>query len=86
MQFQTPLEQAKIDLSLLEGEGDEMVDYAEHYLDLVTQDNNTVWWKLFNAVSAKNWGNILGLVELLFCLPMSNGHVERVFSAKNYQN
>lgn len=24
--------------------------------------------------------NILSLVELLFCLPMSNGHVERVFS------
>ena len=30
--------------------------------------------------SAKNWGNILGLIELLFCLPMSNGHMERVFS------
>ena len=46
----------------------------------MTQDTNTVWWKLFNSTSAKKWGNILGLVELLFSLPMSNGHVERVFS------
>ena len=49
-------------------------------MDLVTQDNNTVWCKLFNCTSDKNWGNILGLIELLFCLPVSNGHVERVFS------
>lgn len=32
------------------------------------------------APSSKNWTNILNLIELLFCLPMSNGHVERVFS------
>ena len=36
--------------------------------------------KLFNAPSSKNWTNILSLIELLFCLPMSYGHVERVFS------
>ena len=78
--FQIPLEQARIDISCLEEEWDEMTDFAKRYLDLVTQENNTVWWKLFNSVSAKNWGNILGLIELLFCLPLSNGHVERVFS------
>ena len=33
-----------------------------------------------NSPSAKKWPNILGLVQLLFCLPVSNGHVEQVFS------
>ncbi len=80
VRFQIPLQQAQINISLLEEEWDDMVDHARRYLDLVTQDNNVVWWKRFNGSNAKNWGNILGLVELLFCLPMSNGHVERVFS------
>ena len=26
------------------------------------------------------WSNVLVIVELLFCLPMSNGHLEQVFS------
>ena len=33
-----------------------------------------------NAVDAKKLRNILSLVEYLFCLPVANGHVERVFS------
>ena len=57
-----------------------MTDHARRYLDLVMQDSNTVWWKLFNCASAKIWGNILGLIELLLCLPMSNGLVEHMFS------
>ena len=28
----------------------------------------------------KKWSNILSLVELLFCHPMANGRVERIFS------
>ena len=40
-----------------------------------------IWWKLFNSVNSKKWANILSLVELLFCLPMANGHVERLFSS-----
>ena len=39
-----------------------------------------VWWKLFNAVDAKKWSNVLVVIELLFCLPIANGRVERVFS------
>ena len=57
--FQVPLEHATVDLSLLKEEWDDMLDYAKRYLDLVTQDANTVWWKLFNSTSAKKWGNIL---------------------------
>ena len=78
--YRGPLEHAKVDFSLLKEEWDDMLDYAKRYLDLVTRNANAVWWKLFNSTSAKNWGNILRLVELLFSLPMTNGHVERVFS------
>ena len=78
--YQVPLEQAKVDVPLLIEEWDDMLDHAKRYLDLVTKDAHTVWWKLFNCPNAKDWVNILGLVELLFSLPMSNGHVERVFS------
>lgn len=34
----------------------------------------------FNQLMQKNWSNILALVELLFCIPVANGHVERLFS------
>lgn len=78
--YAIPLEASQVDGSVLIEERNDMTDYARQYLDLVTQENNSVWWKLFNCASAKNWCNILALVELLFCLPMSNGHVERVFS------
>ena len=62
MRFKIPLEQAKVNISLLQEEWDDMADHAMRYLDLVTQNNNTIWWKLFNSVSAKNWSNILGLI------------------------
>eukprot|EP00731_Ephydatia_muelleri_P017065 Em0010g163a len=80
IRFRTPLEHAKVDCSVLQQEWDDMVDYAKRYLNLVQEDYSVVWWKLFNAVDAKKWSNILALVELLFCLPMSNGKVERMFS------
>ena len=33
-----------------------------------------------NAIDSKKWSNLLAVVELLFCLPIANGRVERVFS------
>ena len=36
--------------------------------------------KDFNAVDSRQWSNVLGVVELLFCPPMSNGHLEQVLS------
>ena len=50
---------------------------TERYLNLVQEDYITIWWKLYNSFDAHKWSNIL---ELLFCLPMANGHLERVFS------
>ena len=57
-----------------------MVDYARQYLNPVQEEYQVVWWKLFNAVDAKKWSNVLAFVELLFWLPMANGCVERIFS------
>ena len=47
---------------------------------LQEDDYKIIWWKLFNAPDSTKWTNILAVVELLFCLPVSNGHLERVFS------
>ena len=78
--FQIPLEAASLDVSAVQEEWDDMVDYGRKYLNLVQEDYKVLWWKLFNAVDSGQWKNVLGVVELLFCLPMSNGHLERVFS------
>ena len=78
--FQVPLESAQVDCSLIQGEWDDMIDYAKRYLNLVQQDYKVVWWKLYNSVDAKQWTNVLAVIELLFCLPISNGPLERMFS------
>ena len=57
-----------------------MVGYGKQYLNLVREDYKVIRWKLFNAVDAKGWTNVLAIIKLLFCLPMANGRLERVFS------
>ena len=68
-----------MDLSLVQEEWDDMVGYGKQYLNLVREDYKVIWWKLFNAVDAKGWTNVLAIIELLFCLLMANGRLERVF-------
>lgn len=80
MTFKVPLENASVDLALVQEKWDDMVGYGKQYLNLVQEDYNIIWWKLFNAVDAKGWTNVLGIIELLFHLPMANGQLERVFS------
>lgn len=75
--FEIPLQKAQVDIALLEEEWEDMAEYAKRYLNLVQEDYQMIWWKLFNSVNSKKWANILSLVELLFCLPMANGHGER---------
>ena len=75
--FQIPFQAASLDVSAVQEEWDDMVDYGRKYLNLAQE---VLWWKLFNAVDSGQWKNVLGVVELLFCLPMSNWHLERVFS------
>ena len=78
--FEIPLQRAGADLSVLEEEWEDMTDYGKRYLNLVQDDYHSIWWKLFNAADASKWVNILSLIELLFCLPVANGRVERMFS------
>ena len=78
--FRLPLDRAGVDRSLVKEEWDDIVDYSKQYLNLVQDDYKVVWWKLFNAFDSKKWSNFLAVVELLFCLAIANGQVERVFS------
>ena len=65
---------------VLEEEWLDIVYYAKTYLNLIQKDTQTIWWKLANCTNSKKWANILALVELIFCLPMSNRHLEHGFS------
>lgn len=78
--FRTALEKSGIDTNAVQEEWDDMVGYGKSFLDLVRDDYKVVWWKLYNCPDAKRWENVLGVVELLFCLPVANGHLEQVFS------
>ena len=78
--FCVPLEKADINVSTFQDECDDMVLYSKQYLNLVQNDYKVVWWKMFNSVDVKCWCNVLGIVELLFCLPLSNDHLESIFS------
>lgn len=78
--FVVPLENAHVNCSLVQGEWDDMVDYAKSYLNLTGEDYRVTGWKLFNSPDPTRWSNILSVVELLFCIPVSNGHLERMFS------
>ena len=70
--FAIPLQEARVNCALLQQEWEDMVYYAKQQVPY-----RVVWWKLFNAIK---WTNILALVELTFCIPLSNGHVESCFS------
>ena len=78
--FLVPLENASVNCARLNEEWDDIVEYAKRYLNLVQDNYKVIWWKLFNAPDSTKWTNVLAVVELLFCLPVSNGHLERVFS------
>ena len=79
--FVNPLQKAGIDTSVLLDEWKDMAGYSKQYLNLVQESYQVIWWKLFNASCSSKWSNELGPVELLFCMPIINGHVERVFSS-----
>ena len=79
--FFVPFNNASVDSSVIVDEWDAMVDYAKRYLDLVREDYKAMLVGNFiNQLMQKNWSNILILVQLLFCIPVANGHVERLFS------
>ncbi len=78
--FTVPLQHAGVEVSAIQEEWHDLLDYVRQHLNLVRDPIQAVWWKLFNASCSSKWSNLLSLVELLFCIPISNGHVERMFS------
>ena len=78
--FSVPLQQAGVNCALLQEEWIDLLYYAKQYINIVKDPYRVVWWKLFNSNESSKWTNILSLVELIFCIPLSNGHVERCFS------
>ena len=70
-----PLEKTGVNCVLLQEEWVDKDSYAKSYINLVQDAYPVVWWKLFNCAEAAKWTNILTVVELVFCLPLSNGDV-----------
>ena len=64
--FAVPLDKAGVDLSMLQEEWNDLVDYARRSLILVQEPSRVIWWELFNASSSSSWTNILALIELSF--------------------
>ena len=56
------------------------LEYTNSYLNPTTLPYLRVWYKIFNSSRQSEWNFILLLVELLFCLPISNAKVEILFS------
>ena len=63
------MESASVDCSAVEDEWDDLVDYSEKYLNLVQEDHKIIWWKLFNALDAKQWSNVLAVIEICTLVP-----------------
>ncbi len=78
--FREPLEAKGVTLANIQDEVEEIVPYARKYLSIGREGYQKVWYKLHTAPDASKWPNILRLCELLFSLPFSSGHVERMFS------
>ena len=78
-QFELPLKNAGLTCSvdeLLE-EWHTLVGYTTNYLNHSGLSYTRLWHKLFNSSRKSEWSNMLLLIELLFCLPVSNAVVER---------
>lgn len=78
--FREPLEAKGVTMANMQDEIEEIVTYARKYLNIGREGYHKVWYKLHTAPDASKWPNILRLCVLLFSLPFSNGHVERIFS------
>ena len=72
-QFRAPLEAAGVDVSSLQDEIEDAVEYAQNYLNLESSHYRKVWYNLHICPAASSWLNLLLLCELVFSLPFSNG-------------
>ena len=58
-----------------------LTEYVTTYLNVMKFKYRRVWKLIFASSRAKEWKDIL--LEILFCLPISNAAVERFFSLLN---
>ena len=79
-QFRDPLEARGANLSVLQDEIEDAVDYARRYLGLESTNYRKVWYNLHVCPDSSHWPNVLLLCGLAFSLPFSNGRVEQIFS------
>ena len=79
--FRKPLEVKGVTMASFQDEIEEIVPYARKYLSIGSEGYQKIWYKLYTAPDASKWPNMLSLCELLFSLPFSNAHVERMFSS-----
>ena len=57
-----------------------VIAYTKKYLASDTTNYLVVWYCIFNSSLANRWKLVLLVIELLFCIPISNAKVERLFS------
>ena len=79
--FQEPFESQGGSVHALRDEVEEVVAYAQKHLGLERENHRAIWYKLHVSPGARKWPNVLLLCQLVFSLPISNGQVERAFSA-----
>ena len=78
--FEQPLVSAGVDITERRKEFIEQLEHSTQFISLSTLSYKEVWWRLFHALCASQWTNILTLAKLIFSLPSSNGKLERMFS------
>ena len=79
-EFKEPLEAKQVDLAGIQDEVEEIVLYAQKFLNINVEGYQKVWYKLHTCPDASKWQNLIRVCELVFSLPFSNAHVERLFS------
>ena len=61
----------------------DLVDYTVKFLAPSSQSYRITWYKLFHlSIGSNHWNNILLLIRLLFCLPVSNAIVKTFFGSR----
>lgn len=81
--FEQPLTKAGLNCSLIQliNEWHDLIEYALEYLSASSTHYLRTWLKVFNSpLAEERFKNILLLVELAFCMPISTAKVERLFS------
>ena len=79
--FREPLQAKGATLAGIQGELEEVVEYGRKYLSLDKDSYHRIWYKLHTASDSTKWPNVLMLCKLLFSIPISNSHIERIFSS-----